>query len=174
MKMIFPFLVFVIVIDEGPFTGVRMPGVGVGGGGPVATVLTPGVTPGGIRREFSVQQQQLYAHEPGIKIPERMCLLGCVILIVDYQRTVSANELLHWTKLMSSKGAEVESTYNLRVTHVLCETTRSPIAQQALREGKRLVTAFWLNDVILKQQMFLPTQVLFIDNHLYFINKYHF
>lgn len=88
-----------------------------------------------------------------------MCLIGCVIFILDYQRTTPAAELACWTKLMLSKGAEVESTYSMRVTHVLCETTRSPLAQQALREGKRLVTAFWLNDVILKQQMFLPTQV---------------
>ena len=91
-----------------------------------------------------------------------MCLLGCVIFVLDYQRTIPATELAHWTKLMLTKGAEVESTYSMRVTHVLCETTRSPLAQQAMRDGKRLVTAFWFNDVILRQQMFLPTQVLFL------------
>ena len=114
-----------------------------------------------IRREFPVQQQQqLHSHEPGVKLPEHLCLLGCVILVVDYQRSVAASELIQWTKLMSSRGAEIETMYGPRITHLLCETSRSAVAQQALRDGKRLVTAFWLNDVILKQFMFPPSQVL--------------
>jgi len=148
-------LIFLFCCQGPPFTGVRI--AGVPGSGPTAA---GGPAPN--RREFPVQQQpqqQLYAHEPGVKIPERMCLLGCVFFILDYQRTIPATELSYWTKMMLNKGAEVESTYSMRVTHVLCETTRTPLAQQAMRDGKRLVTAFWFNDVILKQQMFLPTQV---------------
>ncbi|XP_057378838.1 PAX-interacting protein 1-like isoform X2 [Daphnia carinata] len=136
-----------------PFTGVRMPGPG-----------TAAVIPGQpvIRREFPVQQQQqqLHSHEPGVKLPEHLCLLGCIVLIVDYQRSVPSAELLQWTKLMSSKGAEIETMYSPRITHLLCETSRSAVAQQALRDGKRLVTAFWLNDVVMKQHMFPPNQVL--------------
>nr|SVE77471.1 EOG090X027U [Daphnia lumholtzi] len=137
-----------------PFTGVRMPGPGTG-------AVIPGQPV--IRREFPVQQQQqqqLHSHEPGVKLPEHLCLLGCIVLIVDYQRSVPPTELLQWTKLMSSRGAEIETMYSPRITHLLCETSRSAVAQQALRDGKRLVTAFWLNDVILKQHMFPPSQVL--------------
>nr|SVE80614.1 EOG090X027U [Daphnia magna] len=137
-----------------PFTGVRMPGPGTG-------AVIPGQPV--IRREFPVQQQQqqqLHSHEPGVKLPEHLCLLGCIVLIVDYQRSVPSAELLQWTKLMSSRGAEIETMYSPRITHLLCETSRSAVAQQALRDGKRLVTAFWLNDVILKQHMFPPSQVL--------------
>ena len=43
---------------------------------------------------------------------------------------------------MSSRGAEIETMYSPRITHLLCETNRSAVAQQALRDGKRLVTAF--------------------------------
>jgi PAX-interacting protein 1 len=131
--------------------------------GPAGTVI-PGQPV--IRREFPVhqqlqpQQQQLHSHEPGVKLPEHLCLLGCIVLIVDYQRSVSSAELLQWTKLMSSRGAEIETMYSPRITHLLCETSRSAVAQQALRDGKRLVTAFWLNDVVMKQHMFPPSQVL--------------
>jgi hypothetical protein len=31
---------------------------------------------------------------------------------------------------------------------------------QALREGKRCVTAYWLNDVVMKQQVLPPWQAL--------------
>nr|SVE74053.1 EOG090X027U [Daphnia barbata] len=135
-----------------PFNGVRMPAPGVGAVIPGQPVM---------RREFPVQQQQqLHSHEPGVKLPEHLCLLGCIVLIVDYQRSVPSAELLQWTKLMSSRGAEIETMYSPRITHLLCETSRSAVAQQALRDGKRLVTAFWLNDVILKQHMFPPSQVL--------------
>ena len=136
--------------------------------GPVGPGAGPAI-PGQpvIRREFPVQQQiqqqqqqQLHSHEPGVKLPEHLCLLGCIVLIVDYQRSVSSSELIQWTKLMSSKGAEIETMYSPRITHLLCETSRSALAQQALRDGKRLVTAFWLNDVINKQHMFPPNQVL--------------
>nr|CAG4634647.1 EOG090X027U [Alona affinis] len=159
----------------GPFTGVRMPGPGAQVvGGPAI----PG--PPAIRRDFSTQQQQqlqhppqqaqqqlaqpqqqqLYGHELGVKVAEHLCLLGCVILIVDYQRNVVASQIIEWTKLLSSKGAEVETMYSPRITHLICETSRSAVAQQALRDGKRLVTAFWLNDVITKQHMSPPWHVL--------------
>lgn len=148
------FLIFKKICVAVPFTGVRMPGPGTG-------AVIPGQPV--IRREFPVQQQQqqqLHSHEPGVKLPEHLCLLGCIVLIVDYQRSVPSAELLQWTKLMSSRGAEIETMYSPRITHLLCETSRSAVAQQALRDGKRLVTAFWLNDVILKQHMFPPSQVL--------------
>ena len=61
---------------------------------------------------------------------------------------------------MSSRGTEIDTMYSSRITHLLCETNRSAVAQQALRDGKRLVTAFWLNDVVMKQHTFPPTQVL--------------
>ena len=101
-----------------------------------------------------------YIYFAGVKVAEHLCLLGCVVLIVDYQRIISPSQLLEWTKLMSSKGAEVETMYSPRITHLICETSRSAVAQQALRDGKRLVTAFWLNDVITKQHMSPPSQVL--------------
>lgn len=145
--------------------------------GPGTAVQTGSSIPGPptMRREFSVQQQQqqqhpvhlpqqqqqqLYGHDPGVKIAEQFCLLGCVMLIVDYQRSISPAELLEWTKLLSSRGAEVETMYSPRITHLICETSRSAVAQQALRDGKRLVTGFWLNDVVAKQHLSPPCQVL--------------
>ena len=146
---------FLMCYKGGPsFTGVRMSVPSAPVGGPIQNPS--------VRRDFPVQQQQqqLFGHEPGVKVAEHLCLLGCVVLIIDYQKSVTQEDLLQWTKLMSSRGAEVETMYSPRITHLLCESSRSALAQQALRDGKRLVTAYWLNDVVLKQHMFPPCQVL--------------
>ena len=65
-----------------------------------------------------------------MQLPEGMCLLGCVLLLSEYQRTVGAAELHKWARAALQRGAEIEMTYSQRVTHVLCETTRTAVAQQ--------------------------------------------
>lgn len=53
-------------------------------------------------------------------------------------------------------GGEVEDAYHPRITHLLCKTQDSSVSQQALREGKRLVTIFWLNDIVVKKVVLPP------------------
>ena len=113
-----------------------------------------------VQQQQQQQQQQLYGHEPGFRVTDHLCLIGCCVLVIDYQRHVATGELHKWLQVLASRGASVEAAYSQRVTHVVCETSRSPLAQQALRDGKRLVTAFWLSDVLLKDQLAPPTQVL--------------
>ena len=50
--------------------------------------------------------------------------------------------------------AEIATMYSPRITHLLRETIRSALAQQVLRDDNRLVTAIWLNDVIINQHKF--------------------
>lgn len=68
----------------------------------------------------------------------------------------SAIELEGWKHEITSHGGEIEANYCPRVTHVLCPHHRTPLAQQAIREGKRLVSAFWLNDVVVRERMVPP------------------
>ena len=84
-----------------------------------------------------------------------------------------------WKKIVRQYGGEVEVAYNpQRLTHVLCRTQvklieaqfdglcltplslpcpqDSPIAQQGLREGKRLITVHWFNDIIQQKKVSPP------------------
>jgi len=50
----------------------------------------------------------------------------------------------------------VEPSYHPRITHLLCINQESALAQQALREGKRIVTSYWLNDVVARKKVMPP------------------
>ena len=47
-----------------------------------------------------------------------------------------------------------------RVTHVLAKDQKSTVAQQARVEGKRLVTAFWLNDTVVRKKVLPPWKAI--------------
>ena len=42
------------------------------------------------------------------------------------------------------------------MTHILAANQKSQLAQSARLEGKRLVTAYWLNDTILRKKVLPP------------------
>lgn len=102
---------------------------------------------------------QFYGHNPNLKIPPNLFLLGCIFYIVEYEDT-HPNELTEWKKMIQSHGGEVETVYCPRVTHVLCCTQRHGVVMQALRDLKRCVTAFWLNDTIVRKQVQPPSEAL--------------
>ncbi|KAG8327809.1 PAX-interacting protein 1 [Homalodisca vitripennis] len=100
------------------------------------------------------QRPQFYGHNPNLKIPPELFLLGCIFLIVEYDRT--GDNITEWTQCITQYGGEVESSYTLRVTHIICQTQKHPLVQQGIRDAKRCVTAEWLSDVCLKQQVLPP------------------
>ncbi|KAI5695490.1 hypothetical protein M8J76_014385, partial [Diaphorina citri] len=131
------------------------------------------------------QRAQFYGHNPNIKLPPEKCLLGCVFLIVEYDKhpeeshqvdtwiqiiqqnggEVESSYVLRLTHilclsqkhpLVQQNGGEVESSYVLRLTHILCLSQKHPLVQQGLRDGKRCITAHWLNDVITRQHVLPP------------------
>ncbi|KAG8190391.1 hypothetical protein JTE90_022034 [Oedothorax gibbosus] len=102
-----------------------------------------------------VPQVIFHGHDAKLHIPPDLCLLGCVFSIQDYEKS-SNNDVEMWTKIIVKHGGEVEESYSSKCTHVICENQRSSVVQQALREGKRCVTAFWLNDVLEKKQLKFP------------------
>lgn len=65
-----------------------------------------------------------------------MFLLGCIFLIVEYDR--SGEDVETWTRVIAKHGGEIESTYTLRVTHIICMTQKHPLVQQVI--GFRLKT----------------------------------
>lgn len=61
-----------------------------------------------------------------------------------------------WKTVIRQYGGEVEDGYQQRITHLLCKNQDSALSQQALREGKRLVTCYWLNDIVVKKKVSPP------------------
>lgn len=69
-------------------------------------------------------------------------------------------EVSQWKVLIRRHGGEIESIYGSRVTHVLCKTQQHGVVMQAIRDSKRCVTAYWLNDTIVSKQVLPPSQAL--------------
>ncbi|CAH0713668.1 unnamed protein product, partial [Brenthis ino] len=103
---------------------------------------------------------QFYGHNPNLKLPPDLFLLGCVFHIVEYQQSVGAERVSRWTDAIVRRGGEVEAGYCARVTHVLCETQRHGVVMQALRDAKRCVTAYWVADTLERRAVAPPWHAL--------------
>ena len=96
-----------------------------------------------------------------IAVPDDLCLLGCIFNICDYQDDTDDSKFCDgWKKVIRQFGGEVEDNYHPRITHLLCKNQDSSVATQALREGKRLVTVFWLNDIVVKKIVVPPWKAI--------------
>jgi len=70
-------------------------------------------------------------------VPPDKCLLGCVFLIVEYDRcSDTINEVPTWKQIILEHGGEIEPSYTLRLTHILCQTQKHPLVQQVTFEMK--------------------------------------
>uniref|UniRef100_A0A673A3J3 PAX-interacting protein 1 n=1 Tax=Sphaeramia orbicularis TaxID=375764 RepID=A0A673A3J3_9TELE len=125
------------------------------------------------------QISQLFGHEPGQEseyiriyvclvsgfccplVPQDGFLLGCVFAIADYPEQMADKQLLAtWKRVIQACGGAADPTLTSRCTHLLCESQVSNMYVQALREGKRCVTAHWLNTVLKKKKMVPPHRTL--------------
>ncbi|XP_078719595.1 PAX-interacting protein 1 [Lampetra fluviatilis] len=93
--------------------------------------------------------------------PSDCCLLGCVFAIAEYQEQMLDKQLLNsWKKAIIQNGGLVEASHSPRCTHLLCESQTGPVFAQALKEGKRCVTAHWLNDTLKSRRVIPPNRAL--------------
>lgn len=66
-------------------------------------------------------------------VPPDKCLLGCVFLIVEYDRCPDTiNDVPTWKQIIIEHGGEIEPSYTLRLTHILCQTQKHPLVQQVI------------------------------------------
>lgn len=107
----------------------------------------------------ALPRPQFYGHNPNLKLPTELFLLGCIFFIVEYDEC-HPTDIPEWKKLIQRHGGEIETVYCPRVTHVLCRTQRHGVVMQAIRDSKRCVTAYWLNDTILRMQVQPPSEAL--------------
>uniref|UniRef100_A0A3Q3B1C9 PAX-interacting protein 1 n=1 Tax=Kryptolebias marmoratus TaxID=37003 RepID=A0A3Q3B1C9_KRYMA len=104
---------------------------------------------------------QLFGHEPGQELPQDSFLLGCVFAVADYPEQMADKQLLAtWKRVIQACGGVVDPTLTSCCTHLLCESQVSNMYVQALREGKRCVTAHWLSTVLKKKKMVPPHRTL--------------
>ncbi|CAH2093665.1 unnamed protein product [Euphydryas editha] len=103
---------------------------------------------------------QFYGHNPNLKLPPDLFLLGCVFHIVEYQQSAGPERVARWSEALARRGGEVEAGYCARVTHVLCETQRHGVVMQALRDAKRCVTAYWVADTLERRCVAPPWHAL--------------
>uniref|UniRef100_A0A1A9WBC9 PAX-interacting protein 1 n=1 Tax=Glossina brevipalpis TaxID=37001 RepID=A0A1A9WBC9_9MUSC len=146
-----------------------------GGGGAVQqqVVTAPGsvgptrvMTPAGYIQQGRVTQlpmpprPQFYGHNPNLKLPTDLFLVGCTFYIVEEYEESDGDELPIWMETIRQFGGDIEKVYCPRVTHVLCRTQRHGVVMQALRDAKRCITAYWLSDICLKKHLSPPWQPL--------------
>ena len=128
--------------------------------GPRGPMQPPHVRPG-MPGMSSIPQRQpmFYGHDPNSvgKLPPEYCLLGCIFHIIDYQEDSDESKYVRdWKKVIRQFGGEVEDAYHPRITHLMCKNQDSSTSTQALREGKRLITVYWLNDVVVLRKVVPP------------------
>ncbi|KHN81189.1 PAX-interacting protein 1 [Toxocara canis] len=115
------------------------------------------------------QSAPFYGHEPNIanNVSPDMCLMGCFFVVVEHERVlVDRLDVQEISAVVRLHGGEIEfgpRAYNGanadRITHVICESLRHQLVQQALKERKRCVTLQWLNDVLAKKHLEAPFRV---------------
>ncbi|KAK4878474.1 hypothetical protein RN001_010980 [Aquatica leii] len=113
------------------------------------------------RNNIPIQHRQgpFYGHNPNLKLPPDLFLLGCIFVVVELDRFLEES-IPNWQEQIEKHGGEVEKQYCSRVTHVLCETQRHGVVMQALRDCKRCVTLYWLSDVMRRKQVLPPWTAL--------------
>lgn len=105
-----------------------------------------------------------YGHDPAENVPQDLCLLGCVFVIIEYQETVpDLKTIEHWKKIINKFGGIVEDEYNAcTCTHLLCISQSTTSYRDSLLEGKRCVTVYWLNDVLQIRELRPPWLALHV------------
>ena len=131
----------------------------IGPRGPIG-MQHPHMRPGMAQIPPMAQRQPIfYGHDPNSvgKLPPEYCLLGCIFYIIDYQEDSDESKYVRdWKKVIRQFGGEVEDAYHQRITHLMCKHQDTSVSAQALREGKRLVTVYWLNDVVVLRKVVPP------------------
>lgn len=107
-----------------------------------------------------MQQNSYWGHDTSDNVPPDMCLLGCVFFITDYQKILGQEQIENWKKVIEQHGGQVDTSYSNRITHVMASNQHSDVFHLALRDQRRVVTAYWLNDVLVKKKMLPPWQAL--------------
>lgn len=102
-------------------------------------------------------QPTYYGHETKpFSIHPKLCLIGCVFFMSAYDTTDNGNGLFVFSdkqkKLLLERikrfGGEIEESYGPNCTHVVVDSQHRPVVAQALKDGKRVVTVYWIDAIL--------------------------
>ena len=108
---------------------------------------------------FSLYNEKYCTQENSHLINFSNCLLGCIFYLKTFENYYTNDTLLEWHKMIESYGGKVVDNYESnmdQITHVLCPHRNSNIYKMALRDEKRIVTQFWLEDVLEEEKLKPP------------------
>ena len=108
---------------------------------------------------FSLYNETYCTQENSHLIKFNNCLLGCVFYLRTFEDYYSADTLSEWLKMIENYGGRVVDDYSANVeqiTHVLCSNRNSDVYKEAANDEKRIVTQFWLEDVLEEEKLKPP------------------
>jgi hypothetical protein len=108
---------------------------------------------------FSLYNETYFTQENSHLIKFNNCLLGCVFYLKDFENFYTNETLIEWQKMIENYGGKSVEDYASNVdqiTHVLCKNRNSAVYKTALEDDKRIVTQFWLEDVLEEEKLKPP------------------
>lgn len=108
---------------------------------------------------FSLYNETYCTQENSHLIKFNNCLLGCVFYLNDFEIAYTKDTLNEWQKSIEKYGGVVVNDYEAssdQITHVLCANRFTNTYKQALKDNKRIITQFWLEDVLEEEKMRPP------------------
>ena len=92
------------------------------------------------------------------------CLMGCVFYIQTSETYYSQDCAADWRRVIERFGGKtVDEYYSTcsekqpsEITHVLCSNRFSEVYKRAVEDKKRVVTPYWLEDVLQEQKLRTP------------------
>jgi hypothetical protein len=122
--------------------------------------------------EDSTSQDTYFIQENSHLIQFDCCLLGCVFHLKPSESYYTPDCLNDWQKVIERFGGKVATDYQLapiktgttikainqqqEITHVLCPNRITETYKKAMEDRKRVVTPYWLEDVLQEQKLRPP------------------
>ncbi len=103
---------------------------------------------------FDILYNQTYeTHENSDLLSTNNFLLGCCFFLNSLEDYYSRDILDDWAKIIELYGGRVASQYDIEtngsdITHFVCSHRTDKLYKNAFLSQKRIVTQFWLEDVL--------------------------
>ena len=65
-----------------------------------------------------------------------------------------------WKKVIDNYHGLVNSAYNSKLTHIVCTSQSCKAFKKGIHDAKRIVTPYWLNEVIKRKEHFPPCEAI--------------
>lgn len=106
---------------------------------------------------FNYKENKLYWPRD-LEVTEPYLKGHCFYFVHDYDYL--STKSFDWEGRLKKAGAEVSSSYNAKVTIVVVKYRDNPEYIRACRDGKTVVTMWWVSNTLMRQRIEPPTRRL--------------